>query len=119
MFYKYDISEEIIDNQEVFKFKRREKLKKVNEDVWLSQGQVGILYQKSKSSISEHIKEIFKDGELNEDSVVRKYRTTAANGKAYSTSYYNLDVIISVGYRVKSHRGTPKNQSIWLIGQTN
>lgn len=77
-----------------------------NEDVWLSQGQMGILYQKSKSSISEHIKEIFKDGELNEDSVVRKYRTTAADGKSYTTSYYSLDVIISVGYRVKSHRGT-------------
>lgn len=77
-----------------------------NEDVWLSQGQMGILFQKSKSSISEHIKEIFKDGELNEDSVVRKYRTTAADGKTYSTSYYNLDVIISVGYRIRSHRGT-------------
>lgn len=77
-----------------------------NEDVWLSQGQMGILYQKSKSSISEHIKEIFKDGELNEDSVVRKYRTTAADGKSYTTSYYSLDVIISVGYRVKSHQGT-------------
>ncbi|WP_315820431.1 RhuM family protein [Paraflavitalea speifideaquila] len=67
---------------------------------------MGILYQKAKSSISEHIKEIFKDGELNEDSVVRKYRTTAADGKVYNTSYYNLDVIISVGYRVKSHQGT-------------
>jgi hypothetical protein len=77
-----------------------------NEDVWLSQAQMGILYQKSKSSISEHIKEIFKDGELNEDSVVRKYRTTAADGKSYTTSYYSLEVIISVGYRVKSHRGT-------------
>ncbi len=77
-----------------------------NEDVWLSQAQMGILYQKSKSSISEHIKEIFKDGELNADSVVRKYRTTAADGKSYTTSYYSLDVIISVGYRVKSHRGT-------------
>ncbi|MBK5272715.1 MAG: virulence RhuM family protein [Bacteroidia bacterium] len=77
-----------------------------NEDVWLSQTQMGILYQKSKSSISEHIKEIFRDGELNEESVVRKYRTTAADGKSYTTSYYSLDVIISVGYRVKSHRGT-------------
>jgi hypothetical protein len=77
-----------------------------NEDVWLTQGQMGILYQKSKSSISEHIKEIFKDRELNEDSVVRKYRTTAADGKSYTTSYYSLDVIISVGYRVKSHQGT-------------
>jgi hypothetical protein len=77
-----------------------------NEDVWLSQAQMGILYQKSKSSISEHIKEIFKDGELNENSVVRKYRTTASDDKSYTTLYYSLDVIISVGYRVKSHRGT-------------
>lgn len=76
-----------------------------NENVWLNQAQMGVLYQKSKSSISEHIKEIFKDGELDENSVVRKYRTTAADGKAYTTSYYSLDVIISVGYRVKSHRG--------------
>ena len=77
-----------------------------NEDVWLTQAQMGILYQKSKSSISEHLTEIFKTGELNPDSVVRNYRTTAADGKLYNTNYYNLEAIIAVGYRVDSHRGT-------------
>ncbi|MCF3110987.1 virulence RhuM family protein [Niabella sp. CC-SYL272] len=76
-----------------------------SEDVWLSQTQMCTLYQKSKSSISEHLTDIFKTGELDEDSVVRKYRTTAADGKMYNTKFYNLDVIISVGYRVDSHRG--------------
>ncbi len=77
-----------------------------NENVWLTQSQMKELYQKSKSSISEHIKQIFIDGELEEKAVVRKYRTTASDGKSYDTSYYSLDVIISVGYRVNSHRGT-------------
>ncbi|MDP4263294.1 MAG: RhuM family protein, partial [Bacteroidota bacterium] len=77
-----------------------------SENVWLTQSHLCELYQKSKSSISEHIKEIFKEGELEENRVVRKFRTTAADGKYYNTAYYNLDVIISVGYRVKSHRGT-------------
>lgn len=76
-----------------------------SEDVWLSQAQMCTLYQKSKSSISEHLTDIFKTGELGEDSVVRKYRTPAADGKMYNTKFYNLDVIISVGYRVDSHRG--------------
>jgi len=77
-----------------------------NENVWLTQNQMSTLYQKAKSSISEHIKEIFNEKELDEKSVVRKYRTTAADGKSYNTSYYSLDVIISVGYRVNSHQGT-------------
>ena len=77
-----------------------------DETVWLTQAQLCELFQKSKSSISEHIKHIFEEGELNEFSVVRNFRTTANDGKIYETSYYNLDVIISVGYRVKSHRGT-------------
>ena len=64
------------------------------------------LFQSSKSNISEHIKHIFEEGELSETSVVRKFRTTAADGKSYNTTFYNLDVIISVGYRVKSLRGT-------------
>jgi hypothetical protein len=64
------------------------------------------LFQSSKANISEHIKHIFEEGELNEKSVVRKFRTTAADGKRYDTNYYNLDVIISVGYRVRSLRGT-------------
>lgn len=64
------------------------------------------MFGKSKSTISEHIKNIFEEGELNIDSVVRNFRTTASDGKEYDTNYYNLDVIISVGYRVKSHQGT-------------
>ena len=60
------------------------------------------MYQTGKSNISEHIKHIFEDGELTEDSVVRKFRTTAADGKVYNTTHYNLDMFISLGYRVKS-----------------
>ncbi len=77
-----------------------------NETVWLTQAQLGILYQASKQNISYHIKNIFKERELDENSVVKEYLTTAADEKAYKTKYYNLDVIISVGYRVNSHRGT-------------
>jgi len=76
------------------------------ETVWLTQGQMGMLFNKDKRTISEHIGNIFKENELNEDSVVRKSRTTATDGKTYDTNYYNLDVIISVGYRVKSPQGT-------------
>lgn len=74
----------------------------VDETVWLTQAQLCELYQSSKSNISEHIKHIFEEGELDEISVVRKFRTTASDGKLYNTSYYNLDMIISLGYRVKS-----------------
>lgn len=70
-----------------------------DETVWLTQAQLCELYQTSKSNISEHI---FEDGELTEDSVVRKFRTTAADDKVYNTTHYNLDMIISLGYRVKS-----------------
>lgn len=77
-----------------------------DESVWLNQAQMCDLFQKSKSTISEHLKNVFNDGELNELSVVRNFRTTASDGKNYATIFYNLDVIISVGYRVKSHRGT-------------
>ena len=78
----------------------------MDETVWLSQAQMGQLFGKDKRTISEHISNIFKEGELSENSVVRNFRTTAADGKNYPTNYYNLDVIISVGYRVKSQRGT-------------
>jgi len=64
------------------------------------------LFQSSKTNISEHISNVFKEGELDENSVVRNFRTTASDGKSYKTKYYNLDVIISVGYRVKSIQGT-------------
>lgn len=79
----------------------------LDEDtVWLSQTQMCDLFDKNKRTISEHIRNIFKEGELLENSVVRKFRTTAADGKSYEINQYNLDVIISVGYRVKSQRGT-------------
>lgn len=77
-----------------------------DETVWLTQADMVELFQSSKSNISEHIKHIFDEGELDETSVVRNFRTTASDGKIYSTKHYNLDVIISVGYRVKSLRGT-------------
>jgi hypothetical protein len=76
------------------------------ETVWLTQAHMGELFNKNKRTISEHIRNIFDEGELNENSVVRKFRTTASDGKNYKTSYYNLDVVISVGYRVKSQQGT-------------
>ena len=80
---------------------------RIEEDtVWLTQSQMVDLFQSSKSNISEHISHIFEEGELNENSVVRNFRTTAEDGKNYNTKHYNLDVIISVGYRVKSLRGT-------------
>jgi hypothetical protein len=77
-----------------------------NETVWLSQAQMCELFDKNKRTISEHIRNIFSEGELQEEQVVRKFRTTAPDGKKYLVAHYNLDVIISVGYRVKSHRGT-------------
>ncbi len=73
-----------------------------DETLWLTQAQMCELYQTSKSNISEHIKHIFEEGELQEDSVVRKFRTTAADGKSYLTTFYNLDMIIALGYRVRS-----------------
>ena len=78
----------------------------VDETVWLTQAQLCELYQTSKSNVSEHIKNIFEEGELEENSVVRKFRTTASDGKNYSVSYYNLDMIISLGYRIKSITAT-------------
>lgn len=77
-------------------------VKMEDETVWLTQAQLVQLYQTSKSNVSEHIKHIFEEGELEENAVVRKFRTTAADGKNYNTTYYNLDMIISLGYRIKS-----------------
>lgn len=74
--------------------------------VWLTQKQLAILFDKSRVTITEHIRNVFKEKELEENSVCRKSRHTAEDGKSYEAQYYNLDVIISVGYRVKSKRGT-------------
>ena len=75
------------------------------DTVWLSLEQLADLFEKNKSTISRHIKNIFTEGELFSNSVVANFATTASDGKTYNVSYYNLDVIISVGYRVKSKRG--------------
>jgi hypothetical protein len=77
-----------------------------DETVWLSQAQMAELFQTTKQNISLHIRNVFEEGELEEPSVVKQYLTTADDGKKYSVNHYNLDVIISVGYRVRSHRGT-------------
>ena len=84
------------------------------DTVWLSIDQMAELFQRDKSTISRHIKNIFTEGELQRDSVVAKFATTATDGKTYQVDYYNLDVIISVGYRVKSKRGTQFR--IWATG---
>ena len=76
------------------------------DTVWLSMDQMAELFQRDKSTISRHIKNVFTEGELQRDSVVANFATTAADGKIYQVDYYNLYVIISVGYRVKSKRGT-------------
>ena len=76
------------------------------DTAWLSQAQMVDLFEKNKRTVSEHIRNIFKEGELQEEAVVRKFRTTADDGKSYNVNHYNLDVVISVGYRVKSQRGT-------------
>ena len=77
-----------------------------DETVWLSQKHMAELFQTSKQNIGQHLKNIFTEGELDENSVVKKFFTTAADGKKYQTNFYNLDAIISVGYRIKSHVAT-------------
>ena len=78
------------------------EVRMADETVWLTQAQLVELYQSSKANISEHIRHIFEEGELDENSVVRNFRINAADGKSYKTKFYNLDMIISLGYRVKS-----------------
>jgi len=86
----------------------------IDETVWLTQAQIVDLFQSTKSNISEHIGNIFRDGELDEDSVVRKFRTTAADGKTYQVNHYNLDMVLAVGYRVRSRVAT--RFRIWATG---
>lgn len=85
-----------------------------NDTVWLSIDQMAELFQRDKSVIGKHVRNIFKEGELEKESVWAKFAYTASDGKTYQVDYYNLDVIISVGYRVKSHRGTQFR--IWATG---
>ena len=85
------------------------------ETIWMSQQMMAELFQTSKQNVAKHLKRIFEQGELQEESVVNQWLTTAADGKNYSVAYYNLDAIISVGYRVNSIRGTQFR--IWATQQ--
>ena len=106
-----NMSIQLASNDEILIYQSQDGIIKIdvlfeNETVWLNQNQLCTLFGKSKATISEHIKHIFEERELDEKAVVRNFRTTASDGKTYQVDYYNLDVIISVGYRVKSHQGT-------------
>ena len=99
------------NNGEIIIYQEKNGLTKIdvkmkNETVWLTLDQMSDLFDRNKSTISRHIKNIFEEGELMRNSVVANFATTAADGKTYQVDYYNLDVIISVGYRVKSIVGT-------------
>ena len=116
-------NEEIISpSQEMMIYQTEDGAVKVdvrmqNDTVWLSIDLMAELFQRDKSTISRHIKNIFSEGELSPDSVVANFATTASDGKIYQVDYYNLDVIISVGYRVKSVRGTQFR--IWATQRLN
>lgn len=99
------------DNGNIIIYQTEDGLTKLDvqlhdETVWLSLDMMAQLFQRDKSTISRHIKNIFAEGELQTSAVVANFATTASDGKTYQVDYYNLDVIISVGYRVKSLRGT-------------
>ena len=100
----------LMDKNEIILYETEDHAVKLNvntdgDTVWLSLDQLTDLFDRDKSTISRHIRNVFKEGELDRDSVVANFATTAADGKTYQVDYYNLDVIISVGYRVKSQRG--------------
>ena len=87
------------------------------KSIWLSQKQLSEIFSKSIKTISEHISNIFDEGELDESSVIRNFRTTASDGKNYDVKYYNLDMIIAIGFRVKSPQGTKFR--IWATKRLN
>ena len=105
------MSDEVLPQSEIILYqtedgRTRVQVRLEHETVWLTQKLMAELFQTSIPNVSMHIRNVFADGELKADSVVKEFLTTAADGKSYTTQHYNLDVIISVGYRVKSQRGT-------------
>jgi hypothetical protein len=86
------------------------QLRAIDGTVWLTQAEISELFQTTKQNVSLHTKNLFEEGELLEASVVKDYLTTAADGKSYNTKHYNLDVILAIGYRVRSERGTQFRQ---------
>ncbi len=105
------MSNEPLPNSEIILYQTEDGRTRVqcrfeNETIWLTQKLMAELFQKDVRTINEHIQNLFEEGELSPESVIRKFRITAADGKTYDTQHYNLEVVISVGYRVKSPRGT-------------
>ena len=105
------MSDEPLPNSEIILYqtedgRTRVQVRLQDETVWLTQQQMAELFQRERSVITKHIRNIFEEGELVEEAVCANHARTAADGKTYQTAAYNLDVIISVGYRVKSQRGT-------------
>ena len=97
----------------IFQLENREdgvQLLYSDETLWLTQDAISLLFDKSRSTVAEHLQNVFASGELSKDSVCRKFRQTAADGKNYQVKYYNLDAVISVGYRVNSVRATQFRQ---------
>lgn len=113
-----DKAEIIIYKEEASQSHFQIEVRVEDETVWLTQAQMVNLFDATKQNISLHINNIFKEGELQPDSVVKEYLTTASDGKKYKTKFYNLDVIISVGYRVKSLRGTQFRPDSYRDGPT-
>jgi hypothetical protein len=104
-----------MDNSEILIYQADDGTTKIsvrfeNGNVWLTQAQLVELYQSSKANVSEHIKHIFEESELDKISTVRNFRTVATNSKTYNMEYYNLAMIISLGYRIKSHIATKFRQ---------
>jgi hypothetical protein len=109
----------IMPNSNILMYTTEDGLTKIeatfdNDTVWLSIDQMAELFQRDRSVIGKHVRNIFKEGELDKNSVWAKFAYTASDGKSYDVDFYNLDVIISVGYRVKSLRGTQFR--IWATG---
>jgi hypothetical protein len=105
------MSDEPLPNSEILLYQTEDGRTRIqcrfeNETVWLTQQQIAALFQTTVPNVSMHIRNLFNEGELRADSVVKDFLTTAADGKNYQTRFHSLDVIISVGYRVKSQRGT-------------
>ena len=96
----------------IFQLNNRDGIEVLYDDdtLWLTQDAIAMLFDKGRSTITEHLRNIFQSNELEENSVCRKFRRTAADGKNYSTKYYNLDAVISVGYRANSVRATQFRQ---------
>ncbi len=93
-------------NNQVILYKNRLEVRLEKDTVWLTQDHMADLFGKGRTTITEHIQNVFKEGELDKKAVCREFRRTGTDGKDYSVQHYNLDVIISVGYRVKSANGT-------------